>query len=223
MKGIFKGKRAAGLVLLAALFLFPGLTFASGGEGEHSVIGGLILKWVNFIIFAGFLYLLIATTHFRRLGNLLADYPVVGRFFSVKPLGKSMFRKAWDSRREKLEETIRRSREDLARASEELRVAETKMHGLQSESDRMRREIRGAGERECADILDEATKKSARTVEQVKRTLAMEERTKELEIEREYGEKVVSRAAEILSGELTIEKDNALRAAALSGVKGLVQ
>lgn len=211
-------KRARYLITLCML-LTSGVAYASSG-GEH--IGWLLsVKWVNFAIYIAVLYCLLATNLFRNILNALSKTPIFERFIQYKPVGGSTITKGWSDRRSRIIDLVNRSERERKESQELLAAAQSKLRSLPDEVEQLKRAIKGEGESECQTILDEATKRAQRILDQSLLTIRSEEKVAESRLSEEYGAAVVSRAQEIVKSEFSEGNDKALRSTALSSIKGI--
>lgn len=186
------------IVRVGCALVFGSLTpLFAGAEEMHAhvpSIADLSLHYINFVIYLAILAYFVP----------------------------SAFRTAWAARRQRIANAVTASQQLLERADAKLANARAQLSRASSDAETVRLEIEKHAKLEAAKMVDDARAKSLQIMARAKTLAAAERRAALSKVRREVVDQVISQAQQIISSGHTAQKDQALRSAALSGVKQIV-
>ena len=162
LTGIFSATFRFAAPLSIALLTIS-TAYAEGAE-HHASIGDLKWFWVNFLLYAVLLSILL----------------------------KKPIRNGWAARRARIVHAVTSATDDVAKAERELAAVESLVKNSAAEQSRVHSEIVKQGELEAAEILKVASEKSSRLTSQVKDLLQGESRSAQIAFRAELVKRAVS-------------------------------
>lgn len=184
------------IFLLSSIFGVKLAVAAEGHEVAHheSPWASLGSKWVHFLVYIGIMYWLLR-----------------------KPLAAF-----WVNRRQTIYDAVNQGKVALSAANQRLSTARSKVSVVDAEATRIQNDLAKETKQESARIIEDAKARAAYILDRAKITAAAEERAAEVAVRRDVADRVIEKARERLSKELTEEADRGLRGAAFKGLKALV-
>lgn len=183
------------VILLSSPLVSASPVFAGGGGGHVGTISDLLWPWVNFSLYV------------VLMGALLR-----------KP-----FAKAWQARREGIEQAVTAGAKEMQEAERVLMLARSREQMIEADCKNLNASILEDAKREGAQLLEDAKRRAEFLARQAAEAVNAEQRQAERSLRREVAEKVLARANELLKRELTPEIDRELRRGVLAGVRHLNQ
>lgn len=181
-----------GAAIVCAATASPSVSFASGGPASAS---DLIPYWVNFVLYAGILTVLLR-----------------------KPL-----RSGWEGRRSRIEAAVVAASQDLEGAESELKIEEQRGKSLEAEMQKAKADILAQAELEAAAAVADARERSARMLSQAADLLQGEGRSAESEYKAELLDRALVLSRERFEKGAYASKDHEYRASAIARAGRLLQ
>ena len=190
-------KKTLSLILVVvALSALPAYASSGGEHGGHAgSIHDLLWPWVNFTL-----------------------YVVLMAALLKKP-----FAKAWQDRREGIEQAVTAGAQEMQEAERVLMLARSRQQTVDADCKNLNASILEDAKREGAQLIEDAKRRAEFLARQANEAVNAEQRQAERSLRREVAEKVLARANELLKRELTPEIDRELRRGVLAGVRHLNQ
>ena len=186
-------RRTINIGALLLVTLIPAIVFA-GKEGAGHEEAGLIVYWINFLVYAGILF-----------------------YFLRKPITAG-----WIARSENIAALVKKGTAELNAANKILADAQQKVSGIDQEIKTIAAQIASDGIREAGLVVEEAKERGKRTKLQAQELATAEEKAVENSIKRELADLVISKAKEKLERQVNGDNDKGRRVAALNGLKDMV-
>lgn len=183
--------------LTSGALLLAASSFAeSPGHGGHHTpsFADLTPYWVNFALYVFLMYSLL----------------------------KNPVSKAWATRVETIAAQVNRGRIERDAAERLFAAATARRAGLPAEVQSLSEQIQQEGVTEASDLLKDARLRAQRVKDQGKDMVMAEGKALEVSLKKALAEEVLRKATEIIKGQMNVENDATMRAAAVRNISSLV-